>query len=231
MSTELRVPDPIHTKMELLLPQPLETKSSSELAITQPIVTEVNADLTMDVKPVVVDLCLTLSVGKLPRTCVRRQYDRHMGLTFFGVELVGFNRSGESQFTLDELLPRSHFELGGTVRIRPSRPRAGTRQALLPGPPAYAAPTGAGWRSGSTAEMPASKRPAREAGGGITLADDQPVVVNGDPRRLSGTLRLRNDGEEAARIGQVVVRDPDGNLGLSCRERPPGLAAGARPGR
>jgi hypothetical protein len=113
MTTELKVPDPIHTKMELLLPQPLETKSSSELAITQPIVTEVSADLTMDVKPVVVDLCLTLSVGKLPRTCVRRQYDRHMGLTFFGVEVVGFNRSGESQFTLDELLPRSHVEPGG----------------------------------------------------------------------------------------------------------------------
>ncbi len=113
IGTELKVPEPIHTKMELLLPQPLETKSRNELAITEPIVTEVNADLTMDVKPVVVDLCLTLSVGKLPRTCVRRQYDRHMGLTFFGVEVVGFNRSGESQFTLDELLPRSHFELGG----------------------------------------------------------------------------------------------------------------------
>ncbi len=54
-----------------------------------------------------------------------------------------------------------------------------------------------------------------EAGGGITLADDQPVVVNGDPRRLRGTLRLRNDGEETARVGQVVVRDPEGNLGLS----------------
>ncbi len=119
MSTELRVPDPIHTKMELLLPQPLETKSSSELAITQPIVTEVTADLTMDVKPVVLDLCLTLSVGKLPRTCVRRRYDRHMGLTFFGVELVGFNRSGESQFTLDELLPRSHVELGGQPESAP----------------------------------------------------------------------------------------------------------------
>jgi hypothetical protein len=65
------------------------------------------------------------------------------------------------------------------------------------------------------AEMPASKRPAREAGGGITLADDQPVVVNGDPRRLSGTLRLRNDGEEAARVERVVVRDPEGNLGLT----------------
>ena len=63
--------------------------------------------------------------------------------------------------------------------------------------------------------MPASKRPAREAGGGITLADDQPVVVNGDPRRLSGILRLRNDGEEAARVEQVVVRDPAGNLGLT----------------
>jgi len=63
--------------------------------------------------------------------------------------------------------------------------------------------------------MPAPKRPVGEAAGGITLADDQPVVVNGDPRRLRGTLRLRNDGGETARIGQVVVRDPDGNLGLS----------------
>jgi hypothetical protein len=113
IATELNVPNPIHAKAELILPQPIETKSRAELAVTEPIVTEVSADLTMDVKPVVVDLCLTLSVGKIPKTCVRRQYDRHMGLTFFGVELVGFNRSGESQFTLDELPPRSHFELGG----------------------------------------------------------------------------------------------------------------------
>jgi hypothetical protein len=63
--------------------------------------------------------------------------------------------------------------------------------------------------------MPAAKRPERETGGGITLADDAPIVVNGAPRRLSGVLRLRNDGQEAARVGQVVVRDPDGNLGLT----------------
>jgi hypothetical protein len=64
--------------------------------------------------------------------------------------------------------------------------------------------------------MPTStrKRPEREVGGGITLADDQPVVVNGDPRRLSGVLRLRNEGDQRAVVEPVVIRDPGGNLGL-----------------
>jgi hypothetical protein len=63
--------------------------------------------------------------------------------------------------------------------------------------------------------MPAAKRPEPAAGSGITLVDDAPIVVNGAPRRLSGVVRLRNEGKEAARVGQIVVRDPDGNLGLT----------------
>jgi hypothetical protein len=113
LSTELKVPEPIHTKAELILPQPLKTESRAELAVTEPIVTQMSMDMAVDVKPVVLDLCLNVGLNKLPRTCIRRPYDRHFGFTLFGLEVVGFNMSGESQIVIDDLPPRSHVEVGG----------------------------------------------------------------------------------------------------------------------
>ena len=113
ISAEIKMPDPLHTKMEMILPQPLRTDMRTQLAVTEPIVTQMAMDMRMDVKPVVLDLCLNLSVGKLPRTCIRRSYDRHMGLTMFGVEMIGFNRSGESQTVVDDLRSKSHVEPAG----------------------------------------------------------------------------------------------------------------------
>jgi hypothetical protein len=113
ISAEIKVPDPLHTKMEMILPQPLKTDMRTEMAVTQPIVTQMSMDMAMDVKPVVLDLCLNLNIGRLPRTCIRRSYDRHLGLTMFGVEMIGFNRSGESQVVVDDLPSRAHVEPAG----------------------------------------------------------------------------------------------------------------------
>lgn len=104
---------PLNTRTEVILPQPMKTEMRTELAITEPIVTEMTTDARIDVEPVVVDLCVTLGIRDLPRQCIRRPYRRHLGLTFFGMQIVGLDWSGESSIVIDDLPTRPHVEVGG----------------------------------------------------------------------------------------------------------------------
>jgi hypothetical protein len=103
-SFELNVPEPVRTEAtnELRVPDPIRT----ELAITEPIVTDStsknSSQLELDVKPLVVDLCLDLQIGKLPPTCIRQPYQHHFGLTFMGMELFGFTYHGESKVIIED---------------------------------------------------------------------------------------------------------------------------------
>jgi len=104
---EIKVPDPIEQITELKLPQPFKTESQgrTELAITEPIVTDSKNKIEVDMKPMVVDLCLDISMGKMPPTRIRQPVQQHFGFTLFGMEIFGFNFSGESQIIVDDYDP------------------------------------------------------------------------------------------------------------------------------
>ena len=106
-TNRLELPDPIDTRMTISVPDTIRTdqKQRSELAITEPIVTQMSTelDLEVDVKPVVVDLCLTLGIKDPPRFRVSRPYDRHIGMTLFGREVIGFDWCGTSDFIVDDV--------------------------------------------------------------------------------------------------------------------------------
>jgi hypothetical protein len=115
--------DNIHETVEVkpIEVKPLNLTTKSELAVTQPIVTnsttkgDTTAKLNLaieplrvesdqrsaiDVKPLAVDACQTLKLAPLPATCIEQPYTHHFGFTFMGVELWGFNVSGTSDLAV-----------------------------------------------------------------------------------------------------------------------------------
>jgi hypothetical protein len=114
---DLKLPQPFKTETttELKLPQPFKTESRQELAITQPIVTDSNSKsaMALDIRPLTVDLCLKVSLGPIPPTCIRQPYHTHFGFTLYGQELFGFNFSGESQVIIQDLPKQPQVAWGG----------------------------------------------------------------------------------------------------------------------
>ena len=109
--TELVLPQPFESKTELVLPQPFETKT--EFSIPDPIKTESDSDISLDIKPLAMDVCLNINMGPLPETCIRQPYQSHFGVTLFGMELLGFNISGESQIIIQDLPKKPQVAWGG----------------------------------------------------------------------------------------------------------------------
>lgn len=118
---------PLATDMTLRTPDVLRTTSTSttemrsvsEMAITQPIQTV--SDMRMDVQPVVVDLCLTAGIGKIPRLHVRRPYEHHIGLTVLGVKVLSLDLCGERTMIVDDLPRRTSVAWGGEEHHFPPR--------------------------------------------------------------------------------------------------------------
>ena len=111
--------------------KPVNVTTTSNSAITQPIVTDAKAksDATtkvevdlepikiesdqrsaIDVKPLAIDSCqtMTMRLAPLPPTSVDQPYNHHFGITFMGMELWGFNLHGRSGMVL-ESPPRHQF--------------------------------------------------------------------------------------------------------------------------
>ena len=99
----LALPQPLQTRSELVVPQPFRTESRQELAVTEPVVTDSRNTMSLDIRPVAIDLCSKTSLGPLPPTCIRQPYQHHFGFTLFGVEWLGMNFSGESQMIVQDL--------------------------------------------------------------------------------------------------------------------------------
>lgn len=112
ISADLKLPQPLKTdsRIDIDLPQPFsaDLKTRSELAVTEPVVAQMSGDVSVDIKPVVVDLCLQLGMNKLPPTCVRMPYQHHFGVTLFGLEILGFNVAGEPRLIIEEAPRRPH---------------------------------------------------------------------------------------------------------------------------
>ena len=146
----LDLPQPFQTnsRQELVLPQPLRTESRQELAVTEPIVTDSRSAMSLDIRPMTVDLCLNVNMGPPAPTCIRQPYHHHFGLTLFGLELLGFNFSGESQTIVQEVPKQPQVSWGsptaghshghqhggrpapGPASAGPAEPRAGLRIRL-----------------------------------------------------------------------------------------------------
>ncbi len=106
--------DPLTTdsKLQLVLPQPFATKSEVDTNSTSKSDSTVNTDskvssdsrnaLSVDLKPVAVDLCLNTS-SKLPHGQIHQPFSYHVGWTMFGVEMFGVTFGGESRVILEDL--------------------------------------------------------------------------------------------------------------------------------
>ena len=110
---------------------------NSNLAVTQPVVTQstaksdldlkvepLNVDLKVeplkvssdstsqiDVKPLAIDSCQTLKLAPLPPIKMEQPYSQHFGVTFMGMELWGFNISGKSETFLHSPPKQRHFSV------------------------------------------------------------------------------------------------------------------------
>jgi hypothetical protein len=120
---DLKLPQPFKTETvtELKLPQPFKTESRQELAITQPIVSDSKSAMALDIRPMTVDLCVNISLGPIPPTCIRQPYHTHFGFTLYGQEVFGFNFSGESQVIVQDLPKQPQVAWGGEEMAERSR--------------------------------------------------------------------------------------------------------------
>jgi hypothetical protein len=96
-----KIPEPIVTASRLDTNSDITTKS------------DVNSDsknaLSVDLKPVVLDVCSTTST-KLPHGEISQPFNFHVGLTWFGTEFLGFNFGGESRTILRDLPKRPSID-------------------------------------------------------------------------------------------------------------------------
>ena len=128
LAAELSVPKPIEMKNNVVA----QASTRSEIAVTQPIVTDVTAAASVDVKPV--DICLTFGIGQLPRARICRPVERHLGMTLFGIEIFGLNWSGYSELVFAGLERRPHVELGGEEAGGRHSASSRRRPTILGGP-------------------------------------------------------------------------------------------------
>jgi hypothetical protein len=110
----LNVPDPITTNSTLttttsstlLVPDPIknDVTTKSDIGMKSDLTLDIKPlDVTVDVKPVVLDLCYTVNVGRIPETRVRNPYRHHIGLTLFGSEVLGMTFEGEQDTVIEDL--------------------------------------------------------------------------------------------------------------------------------
>src|SRR6476660_1514826 len=90
--------DNVKVRQEIVLPDPIRTDSTVHADSTN--------GLTVDLKPIALDVCMTANVGKLPQAVIRQPYQQHFGLTWFGLEVFGFNLAGETKVVMEDLPKR-----------------------------------------------------------------------------------------------------------------------------
>jgi hypothetical protein len=132
----LALTQPFKTESELDLEAELAT--DTHLAI-DPLKLQLQADplrtdsnLTLDLKPAVIDFCFTTNIGKVPNVCIRQPYQHHFGFTLFGAEVWGFTFSGQQETVIEELDRRPKVVWGGA---RVTWPPSGPASPPAPQPP------------------------------------------------------------------------------------------------
>lgn len=97
-------PIEIQSRQELVIPEPIRTQSQSDSKsdITSTSTSDNRSALAVDLKPVVLDVCSTTTTN-LPHGEILQPFNYHFGLTWFGVEVLGFSLKGDSRTILRDL--------------------------------------------------------------------------------------------------------------------------------
>lgn len=118
ISAELDI-KPIRTdsRQELVLPQPLRSESRAEVDSNN------RSALSVDLKPIALDICTTNST-RLPHGQICQPFNLHFGLTWFGLEVLGFNFGGESRTVMQDLpkKPAVEWPAQQNSEQRPAQP-------------------------------------------------------------------------------------------------------------
>jgi hypothetical protein len=128
--------DNIKADLTLELPQPFRTEGVNTLDV-KPLKTDIGTNshvsidplktessLAVDLKPAVVDLCLTLNSGKAPNLCIRQPYRHKIGFAIYGIEVFAFTFSGEQETVVSELAPKPQAAPGQEIAWPPPRSHA-----------------------------------------------------------------------------------------------------------
>lgn len=112
---------PIATDSTINVPDPVRMENKLEGG--EPIRTDLSLDVkplaaAIDVKPVVADLCFTIGVSNLPATSISAPFSTHLGLTLFGVEVVGLSVAGNNVVRIEPLPTPPSVVHGGTGVVR-----------------------------------------------------------------------------------------------------------------
>jgi hypothetical protein len=118
VDAKVAVTDPIETKLTLSVPEPVKGELKSDVrsdltsdgkfAFTIPEPIRTDAKAAIDLQPVVLDQCLRLSLGPLPATRICLPNRQRIGLTLFGIEVLGLTLEGEAQVLVGEPLKQAH---------------------------------------------------------------------------------------------------------------------------
>jgi hypothetical protein len=135
INVELTIPDPIVTQstatanittnngLTLHVPEPVNLITNSTLTSNSTINSDsriraqTESGIVLDVRPMVVDLCMKIEFGRLPPTCIRQPYQHHFGITLFGMEVLGFNFVGESRTIIEDVQSPPHVAWGGEKAV------------------------------------------------------------------------------------------------------------------
>jgi hypothetical protein len=93
--------------------RPVKVDNRQEIAYTDPIRTDANS--TLDLKPVAMDVCVRTGQASIPPTHICEPYHHRIGLTMFGVELFGVAWSGDSQTIVEDRRSRPSVVFGDVV--------------------------------------------------------------------------------------------------------------------
>ena len=118
VDAKVAVTDPIETKHAFSVPEPVKGELKSDVrsdltsdgkfafTIPEPIRTDSKA--AIDLQPVTLDQCLRLSLGPLPATRICLPNRQRIGLTLFGIEVLGLTLEGEAQVLVGEPRKPAH---------------------------------------------------------------------------------------------------------------------------
>lgn len=86
-----------------------ETTSDSKLQTKSDITSDSKSAMSVDLKPVALDVCLNSS-SKLPQGEIHQPFSYHLGLTWMGMEFFGVNFGGDSRTVLQDLPKKPSIE-------------------------------------------------------------------------------------------------------------------------
>jgi hypothetical protein len=130
-------PTPLRSesRQELILPQPLKSESKletkSEVDLDLDVTSDSKSALSVDLKPVALDVCLNSST-RLPQGEIHQPFNLHMGMTWFGVEFFGFNFGGESRVVMQDLPKKPMVDWPAQQNAPPSASSAPYRNDSAP---------------------------------------------------------------------------------------------------